>query len=377
MINPLGSICRRSAILLLSAGSLALIPSGSPAQTRTRHVVLIVADGLRWQEMFHGADPSLIDRKRGGVRDPESLRKLFWRPDGAEARRALLPFFWTVIVRDGQLYGNRTKGSVARVTNELNFSYPGYNEMLTGAPDPRIDRNDFGPNPNVNVLEFLNHQPDLRGRVAAFAAWGVFHDIFHRQRSELPVYAGWEPPVMHDPSPRLALLGELYRTTTRLWNDNLYDSFLQATLKEYLARNRPRVLFVGYGETDEWAHMGRYDLTLNSAHQFDRFVAELWELLQSVPEYRGSTTLLITTDHGRGRRPDDWMHHGRKISGADEIWVAALGPDTPALGEREHLPAVSLSQIASTVTALLGHDWLKERPDAAPPLSDVLGGQSP
>ena len=35
---------------------------------------------------------------------------------------------------------------------------------------------------------------------------------------------------------------------------------------------KPRVLFVGYGETDNWAHQGRYDLVLDSAHRFDYFV---------------------------------------------------------------------------------------------------------
>ena len=123
------------------------------AHLKTRNVVLIVSDGLRWQEIFTGADPTLMDSEHGGIwADPSELKRKFWRDDVAERRKALFPFLWSVIAKQGQIFGNQTKGSVARVTNGMAFSYPGYNEMLTGHPDPKIDRNEFGPNPNVTVL---------------------------------------------------------------------------------------------------------------------------------------------------------------------------------------------------------------------------------
>ena len=40
-----------------------------------------------------------------------------------------MPFLWSVIARQGQIYGNRDKGSPAKVANGKNFSYPGYNEF--------------------------------------------------------------------------------------------------------------------------------------------------------------------------------------------------------------------------------------------------------
>ena len=82
-------------------------------------------------------------------------------------------------------FGNQNKGSVARVTNGMAFSYPGYNEMLTGYPDPKIDRNEFGPNPNVTVFEWLNRMPEFRGKVAVYGTWNVFQDIFNEKRSSL------------------------------------------------------------------------------------------------------------------------------------------------------------------------------------------------
>jgi len=122
-------------------------------QLKTRNVALIVTDGLRWQEIFTGADPNLLDEKHGGIwASPAQLRREFWNDDPAERRRMLFPFLWGVVAQQGQIFGNQYKSSVARVTNGLAFSYPGYNEMLTGRPDPRINTNEYGPNPNTTIF---------------------------------------------------------------------------------------------------------------------------------------------------------------------------------------------------------------------------------
>jgi bisphosphoglycerate-independent phosphoglycerate mutase (AlkP superfamily) len=137
------------------------------------------------------------------------------------------------------------------------------------------------------------------------------------------------------------------------------------------------VLFAGYGETDNWAHSGRYDLVLESVHAFDGFVSQLWKMLQSLPAYRGSTTFIITTDHGRGSGLVEWKEHGVDQKGSENIWIAVIGPDTPSLGERTQVPVVTQSQIAATIAALLGKNYTHEVPEAAEPLSIVLAGSSP
>lgn len=85
-----------------------------------------------------------------------------------------MPFLWDSVAAQGQILGDATHGSVARVTNGFNFSYPGYNETLTGRGDPRINTNAYPPNPNVTVFEWLNRQPGLGGKVAAFGTWDAF-----------------------------------------------------------------------------------------------------------------------------------------------------------------------------------------------------------
>ena len=362
---------------VLSSVLLALLtcaPLYAQPPLRTRNVVLIVSDGLRWQEVFTGADPTLLNEANGGIWDKEAdLRREFWREVPSERRRALLPFLWNTVAVRGQIFGNQALGSVARVTNGLAFSYPGYNEMLTGHPDARINSNEFGPNPNISVLEWLNTLPDLHAKVSVYATWAIFKDILNVPRSHLPLQVGWDPPYQGSLTPRQELLNRLYESTTRLDDEDVYNAFLQVPLLESFDKQQPRVLFVGYGETDNWAHAGRYDLVLHSAHLFDRFVGELWERLQALPAYRDSTTFIITTDHGRGSGPTEWKEHGVEQKGSENIWIAVLGPDTPPLGERGHTTEVHQAQIAATVAALLGKDYRQAVPAAAPPISAVLG----
>ena len=130
----------------------------------------------------------------------------------SDERRALLfPFLWGTVAKKGQIYGNQLKGSVAHVTNGKAFSYPGYNEMSTGYPNDAIDSNEFGPNPNATVFEWLNKTDEFRGRVAIYGTWNVYDNIFNKQRSGLVMQTGWTLPHKAHETPRDALLRELYR----------------------------------------------------------------------------------------------------------------------------------------------------------------------
>src|SRR5579859_4859211 len=179
----------------LGISGLLLFGAAPALAGKTQNIVLIVSDGLRWQEIFTGADPTLLNGKEGGSWLAEAeLRRRYWRPD-ADARRALLfPFLWGTVAKQGQIFGNQTKGSVARVTNGMAFSYPGYNEMSVGFPDPRINSNQFGPNPNMTVFEWLNKFDEFHGRAAIYGTWNVYDNIFNKNRSGLAMQTGWAPP---------------------------------------------------------------------------------------------------------------------------------------------------------------------------------------
>jgi hypothetical protein len=364
------------ALVCLAGAAAGVRGDDGRTALRTRNVVLVTADGLRWQEVFRGADPALLDGTSGGVADAEAVRRAFWR-DTPEARReALLPFVWGVIARRGQLYGNADKGSPARATNGKNFSYPGYNELLTGAPDPRIDSNDKRPNPNATVLEWLHGKPAYRGRVAVIGSWDVFPYILNRGRSGLTVNAGWEPFGGEAPIGRAAEWNRLMRQLPHRWKDCRDDAITFPAALEYLHLRTPRVLYIACGDTDEHGHEGRYDLVLDAAHELDADLGRLWETLQALPQYRDATTLVVTTDHGRGDAPEQWKHHGAEVRGSERVWVAILGPDTPPLGVRAGAGEVSQAQVAATVAALLGEDYNSAFPRAARPVAGAIAGGS-
>jgi hypothetical protein len=339
---------------------------------KTQNVILVTTDGLRWQEVFSGADPELMNKEDGGVANTNALAQAFWRETPEGRREALMPFFWKVIAKKGQLYGNQKKGSVAHITNNRRFSYPGYNEILTGFQNPGITSNAKMPNTNVTVLEWLHKKPAFKNSVAAFSAWDVMPFIINRERAGFPVMGGWESVPDRQPNERQKLLNELIEVTTRENGAEVWDSFLFYAALEHLKLHQPRVLFVSFLETDHWGHAGRYDRTLQSAHMVDEYVRRLWETVQSLPQYRDKTTFILTCDHGRGFAPENWKHHGEKIDGAENIWMAFLGPDTPALGERTDTRPITQSQLAATLALLLGEDYNKAVPQAGIPVTDAV-----
>lgn len=362
---------RRPLAFGVAAAAAASVLLGAPVP-RTQSVVLITTDGLRWQEVFGGADEQLLN-KQAGVSDPAALRQEFWRDTPAARREALLPFLWTVLARQGQIYGNPALGSVARVTNGHNFSYPGYNELLSGKADPRVSSNDKKPNPNVTVLEWLNGRDPYRGKVAAFCSWDVFPWILDRERSGVLVNAGFEPVTSGDPE-RRAMLNQLLADTTPFVEGVRHDSFTFAAALDHVRAARPRVLYLSLGETDDWAHLGRYDNYLRSARRFDDYTRRLWDEMQVMDEYRGRTTFVVTTDHGRGSAPVEWKSHGEKIPASANIWIAVMGPDTPVMGERT-AGTVTQSQVAPTVAAALGEDFARAIAGVARPIDGALGGR--
>jgi len=354
------------AVILLGGHSArAQAPAAGPGPAR--NVVLVSMDGLRWQEVFGGAQEKLIDERAGGVRDIPDLRRRYLRETPEARREALMPFFWSVVARQGQVFGDPKKGSPARLTNGLKFSYPGYNEMLTGAPDPRIDTNNKVPNPNVTVLEWLNRRPGFEGKVAAFGTWDVLYSIVNVERSRLPVVAGWDPSRDEPLSEEEKVVNALLPDLPRLWPDNAFDVITQRLAMEYLRKHRPRVLYVMLGETDEWAHLRRYDCYLDSARRGDDYLRRLWETLQSMPEYAGKTSLVITTDHGRGETKQNWTDHGKEVDGAEFVWIGAMGPGVEPLGVRENVEATQ-GQVAATVAALVGEDFHGVMARSAAPL---------
>jgi hypothetical protein len=328
-------------------------------QLKTRNLIFITLDGFRWQEVFHGADPSLLENDRFCKSD--SLRHRYSAKSESARRKQLMPFFWEEISRNGQLYGNRDHHNEVNCANHHWFSYPGYSEILTGLIERKVRSNKNVANPNATFLEFLNCQPEFNWDVAAFATWETFNYILREEISNIPVNAG-KDQINHA------------TRYTKTYHSETDEGPAKPTVKrcdavtfqyalEYLRENKPRVLFLGLDETDEYGHKGRYDEYLEAAHRADQMIARLWEWVQTQPDYKDQTTFIITTDHGRGKGTgQNWKRHGRHILGSNQVWFAVLGPDTPPLGEVKTDQRYYLKQLAKTAVSFLGYTYTNVRP---------------
>ena len=365
----------RCPSLLLKWCSIVLLPAlavaglGARQQAPAANVLVVTLDGMRWQEVFGGMSSELVNRDGGGVSDADApaVLKEFGGPTAEARREKLMPFLWGTVARQGQIFGDASRNSMSRVTNGLRFSYPGYNELLTGFPDPAVKSNDRIANSNVTVLEWLNRRPTFAGKVAAFSSWDLLPWILNQERSGIPTNSAG-PPVVNPRSERERAINEFADDLPAYWKGERFDAATELGALEYVRRNRPKVFYVMLGETDEWAHGRRYDLYLDAARRNDRFIRRLWEIAQSLPEYAGKTALVIATDHGRGDTAVTWTDHGEKILESDRIWMAVLGPGVQPLGVRSGV-STTQSQIAATVAALVGEDYKAAQPKAVPPLA--------
>jgi len=374
---------RNFAVVAAIVCFLLLDATSTTTAEEARNVILVTIDGLRWQEVFGGADERLMSDD-AGVKDVPATKQRFLRTDRKASRETLMPFFWSVIAPQGVVYGDPEHRSTAVLSNNLHFSYPGYNELLTGVFDPRIDSNAKQYNENVTVLEWFNQKPEFNGRVAAFCSWDVFPYIINDRRSGVVINAGWQPTAtLLDPNDetvtaahkQLVQLDQLSEQVPHVWPGVRFDYFTFKATEIYLKAKRPRVLYLSLGEVDDWAHEGRYDLYLDSAQRSDHAIRELWETIQSIPQYKDRTTLIVTTDHGRGEGRNEWKSHSASIPGCEAIWIAMIGPQIA-----HHQPvdsSVTQSQVASTVAACLGYDFQSDFPKAAASLPSVSIRETP
>lgn len=320
------------------------------------NIFIITTDGFRWQEVFNGADSALITNT-DYTADTLLTKLQYWDGDLAGRRKKLMPFFWNVIAKQGQLLGNRNYNNKVNAANLYKFSYPGYNEMLTGYSDPLIYSNKAVVNGNTNILEYLDENKTYKGKVVAFSSWSLFPFILGKERNDLPVYSGYETLPDTGTNETMKTINDLQENIITTKKATRYDAVTFLAAKEYIKTHEPKVVLISLGETDEWAHSRRYDQYLLHAAEADKMIGDLWNFIQTNPAYKNKTAMLITTDHGRGSKSNQWNNHGLFTAGSGQTWLAALGPGIEARGEIKEPQQVYEKQIAATIAALLGLDF--------------------
>jgi hypothetical protein len=365
---------RSHPLALLACLVLALAAPVSSRQGATPGgdaLILITFDGARTEEIFGGLDRDVLQASVGTSKKAEEqpVYRQFWAETPEARRQKLMPFFWgTLMTAHGSIAGNPRSGSTVTVTNRHRFSYPGYAEILLGeAHDEAIKSNDAIQNPYPTVLEGLKTKLGLsQAQTAAFASWEVFNTIVEHTPGALTVNAGLMP--FDHPDPQVRTLSSLQRETPTPWDSARHDVYTFRFAMAHLQSARPRVMYIAFDETDDWSHDGRYDRVLQTYARYDRFLQELWTWLQSQPEYRGRTHILITTDHGRGHTTADWRNHGATVEGAQDVWMAFVTPRMGQRGEWRAQAPLHTNQAAATMAEWMGVDWNALRPDAGRPI---------
>jgi hypothetical protein len=362
-------LLRGTALVLLFISAAFARGNTQAPQGAGDNIFLITLDGARIEEVFGGMQLGILQStlREGQKVEDSPLYRRFWAESPQARREKLMPFFWkTLMAEHGSIAGNPDLGSTVRLTNRHRFSYPGYAEILLGEPhDDVINSNDPNRNPYTTVLEAMREHLRLGPEgVVTVGSWANFNAIVEHTEGATFVNAGQEALS----GPDHQLLNTLQSETSIPWDDMRHDAFTFRVAMAQLASSRPRVLYLALGETDDWAHDGRYDRVLEAYARSDAYLAQLWNWLDSQSQYKGRTHLLITTDHGRGRTAKDWRDHGAKVEGAQDVWMAFASPSMARRGEwKVHAP-LTTSQIAATMASWVGLDWNQMRPHTGRPI---------
>ncbi len=348
------------------------------ANERGHNLILITVDGLRNEELFGGIDERVLGSvEHSGIEyESESVRvrAAYAGSTPALSRSALMPFFWTQLVPNGVLLGNERIGGGVRVTNRELFSAPGYIEILTGEPHEDVVSNDLIRYPYPSFMEYAKDALGLGfTEVATIGSWEGFALLSSSRPDLFYTNTGVEELRPEYSTERMRWLDEIQHDIMSLWPEGRSDAITFGMSVEYLRNFKPRVLYIAFAETDDWAHQRRYDRYLDYIHLFDSYLERLWSLLQSMDEYRNNTTLIITTDHGRPHDPKAWVEHGAGMPGSEAIWIAIIGPGVPHRGEVAASIPVTQSDIAATALKVLGLDYRKFNPRMGPPISAAFG----
>lgn len=284
------------------------------ARQRQAHarVILVTLDGVRWQDFF--------DDPMGSYADG--------------SQRPLLPGFWERLAPGGIVLGDRGAGSWVHAIGRRPASLPQYQGLLAGYTQPCED-NHCGRIGVPTVLESVRERLDLRrGEVAVFSSWKyMLHAIF--DPNSIHVDAGPKEDTVRPP-----------------WGASRWDDETFELAIDYLRDERPRLLYLALNDSDEWGHKEDREAYLSSIRSYDSYLVTLAGLLERMgPEVRDSTTILLTTDHGRCPWLA-WRNHDR-CDDSHEVFLAGF-PTVPAVGRARRAQRFTHADVRPTIERLFG-----------------------
>ncbi len=338
--SRIGPVPRREAHAL-TVSSLATERSSEDRAESA--VILVVLDGVRWQEIFDGADRTLSRPRRVN-------------PAALATSRELMPNLYAMIDGDGVTGANDAhglalgapgRGAEITATGPQFISLPGYIEIFGGKPDFRCGRNDCVPAPMRTIPDDVR---DASGAddVSVIASWPGIARAASAGDPGFVLSAGrklvQQEANLRADAPTAALLEQGARAGA--WpgeGDYRPDAFTERIALRHLAIAHPRFMFVGLGDADEYAHRSNYRGYLDALRASDAFLGDLVTTLRAMGARGQHTTLLVTADHGRAH---DFVDHGSQFPESGRIWLVAAGHDVRGRGLVSASRRYTLSDVA-------------------------------
>lgn len=333
-------------------------PAGSPASSG--RIVLVTIDGVRAEDVFDGADPTLR---------PGSNVEKYRSPAAVMPRTHQL-----VATRGVALGADRPGCGAVHTASGANISLPGYLEIFTGRRTHCRDNNcDRTTSPTVlDEAARAGLAP-----VASIGSWEIL-DRAVSDRSTTPVLVAegaqrWPAPrpLADDALEQLVSAGERAEAYP---GHGRYrpDASTAAIALEYLRSAQPLILHVGLGDPDEYGHRNDYPAYLAAIGQADAFIGKVSDTLDAMGELGARTTVIVTTDHGRNR---DFQHHGAYSLFAARTFVLAFGAHVEGRGVVCPSRDITLADIAPTIRVLTGLPPAPSR-ESGRPIEEIVGAGS-
>ena len=305
-------------------------------------VVLVVLDGVRGQEVFGGADRALA-RERG-------MNPLAWA-----GPRALMPNLQRLLESRAIALGAPGHGPEIAASGPQFISMPGYLEIFAGRPDPACESNECARPPGRSLVDDVLDSSGADD-VAVVSSWPNIARAASSDVTRVVVSAGRRRlergDVLRDDEATAAELERGGRARAFPGEgDYRPDAITARVALRVLATERPRLLFVGLGDADEYGHRNDYRGYLEALHASDAFLGDLFATLDQMGARGRHTTVLVTADHGRAYGFKD---HGPRYPESGRVWLVAAGAGVKGHGVVAASRRHTLSDVAPTVRALLG-----------------------
>jgi phosphopentomutase/2,3-bisphosphoglycerate-independent phosphoglycerate mutase family metalloenzyme len=332
-------------------------PDATPVCASDAAVVVVVLDGARWQEVFVGADPHLAST--AGV--------------DAISASTLLPHLYAALAERGAALGAPGRGATITASGPNFISLPGYTEIFTGRRTHACLDNECAWARTPTIADEVRSLATDAREVAVFASWDRIERAASNDPERIVVWAGrshlWGADVISDDDVARDWLDRGAHADPRPGaGDFRPDRFTAALALRYLETKRPRFLFLGLGEPDEYAHRGDYAGYLASLRAADGVIGELFAVVDRMGARGQRTSVLITADHGRAR---DYRFHGRAFPESARVWLVAAGAGVAARGFAVASRSHRLADVAPTIRLLLGLPD-DDGPSAGAPIDELL-----